>query len=480
MPATLNLNEDAVHRLAPDTDSVQAARGLVRKSSFSDLGISPDGTWLLAECKGSGKEPYQVSIDLADESNPTFRCNCPSRKFPCKHGLGLLLQYVETADRFKEKEPPADLVGKREKKVARDAKKSEAGPAAPRKVNQAAQVKKAGAQRDGLDLLEKLVVDLVSAGQWHEESRLDKLERQAKQLADSYLPGAMHVLRQLIVVGREECLSEEERMATASDLIGRLWATVQKGRNYLDGKIAGDENQAEADAVIEDVLGKSWQLVELREKGYFKDNLSLMELAFERSDDEARQQRIEISHLLELEDGAVYQAITYRPFKGMNQIAEQPSYSLPLQVAEAAVYPGFLNRRVRWEKGAEQSEELKPAHLKKAYEASKPDFKAALDAFRGQLKHPLAPREAVVLLRCERLGKIGDKVVLEDKASVRIEAADGRKDYSNVANLVRAGGMLGGDRPALLARLFVRPVANTIVAMPLAMLTPKHHLRLGL
>ena len=69
--------------------------------------------------------------------------------------------------------------------------------------------------------------------------------------------------------------------------------------------------------------------------------------------DEARQQRVEISHLLELTDGSVYQAITYRPFKGMKQIAEQPSYLQPLQIAEAAVYPGFLNRRVRWEKGVD-------------------------------------------------------------------------------------------------------------------------------
>ena len=65
-------------------------------------------------------------------------------------------------------------------------------------------------------------------------------------------------------------------------------------------------------------------------------------------------------------------------------------------------------------------------------------------------------------------------------AGQAIEAADQRKDYSNVANLVRAAGMQGKDRPAVLARLFVLPVPNTIVAYPLAALTPKHHLRLGL
>jgi hypothetical protein len=371
-------------------------------------------------------------------------------------------------------------LAKREKKAVRDQKKAEDGEAAPRKINKAALAKKASAQRDGLDLLEKLVLDLVSGGQWFEETRVEKLQRQAKQLGDAYLPGAMYVLNRLALVGRDAGLSDEERLAQGADLIGQLWATVQKGRNYLDAKLSNDESQAEADAVIEEVLGKVWTLDELREKGYFRTNLSLLELAYERVDDEARQQRVETSHLIDLKDGKIYQAIAYRPFKGMKQIPEQPRFMQPLAVSEAAVYPGFLNRRVRWEKGAEKSEELKPAHLKKAYAAAREELKPVLDEYRQQLKHPLAPREAVVLIRCERIGKVGDKVVMEDKSGARIEAADQRKDYSNVANLVRAAGMLGKDRPAVLARLFVLPVPNTIVAYPLAALTPKHHLRLGL
>ena len=97
------------------------------------------------------------------------------------------------------------------------------------------------------------------------------------------------------------------------------------------------------------------------------------------------------------------------------------------------------------------------------------------------MKHPLAPREGVFLLQCEQVGRIGDRaVVLEDASGIRIETADRRKDYSNVGNLVRAMGMLGRDNPAILVRLFVQPIPNAIVALPLAALTAKHHLRLGL
>jgi hypothetical protein len=479
MATTLTLTEEAVHRLAPDTDAVQAARGLVRKRSFSNPGVSADATWLLAKCQGSGAQPYQVSIDLAEPNSPTFRCSCPSRKLPCKHALGLLLLYTQAPEQFTEQEPSADLLAKREKQAARAEKKKEEGTAAPRNVNKAALAKKAAAQRDGLDLLEKLVIDLVDAGQWFEATRLEKLERQAKQLNDAYLPGAMHLVRRLMLLGRDDGMSEDERMARSSDLIGRRWATVQKGRNYLDNKLAGDESQAEADAVIEEVLGKSWQLTELRDKGYCKSNLELFELAFEATDDPARQQRIEVSRLVELNDGTIYQAITYRPFKGMQFIPEQPSYGQPLKIAEAAVYPGFLNRRVRWDKGAEQVEELKPLHLKRAHDAARPDFKTVLDSYRQQLKNPLAPPEAVVLVLCQRVGRVSGRVVLEDSSGARIEAVDDRKDYSNLANMVRAGGMLGREHPAVLVRLIVQPVSNSIAAVPLALLVPNCHLRLG-
>ena len=47
MPPTISLTEEAVQRAAPDAAALQSGHDLVRKKSFSDLGVSPDGTWLL-------------------------------------------------------------------------------------------------------------------------------------------------------------------------------------------------------------------------------------------------------------------------------------------------------------------------------------------------------------------------------------------------------------------------------------------------
>jgi len=83
--------------LAPDASSLAAARKLARPGPWSDTGSTETLLW--GKCQGSGKTPYQVSIDL---TGPAFRCTCPSRKLPCKHGLALLLLWVEGSGSVEE------------------------------------------------------------------------------------------------------------------------------------------------------------------------------------------------------------------------------------------------------------------------------------------------------------------------------------------------------------------------------------------
>ncbi|HEX3149308.1 MAG TPA: hypothetical protein VHR66_14640 [Gemmataceae bacterium] len=480
MPLNVPITEEMVRGLAPDDATWNKATELAGSERLLNPGVSADGTWLLADAKGAGKDPYHVSADFVDPNSPVLRSNSPSRQTPDKYTLALLLKYVRTPDTFGTREPSDDLVAKREKKVAADERKK-FGPSAPKREKKSAADKQIAAQRDGLEVLDRLLVDLVAAGHWFEEGRVEKLERQAKSLGDAHLPLATYTLRKLLLLAKQKGIGEEERTFLGADLIGQLYHVVQHGKAYIEGKLPEGETQNEADALIEDVLGRPWQLSDLKDKGYWKDNLSLLELAYERTDDDSRQQRVETSDLIDLNTGDILQAIAHRPYKGLNPIPEQPSYTTPLTIAEAAIYPGFLNRRVRWDKTAETIGRPSPELLEAAYNLAVPDIGAVIEAFKEQLKHPLAPRETVVLLQVEQVGRIGDRhVVLEDAAGNRIEAADKRKDYSNSANLARAMGMIGRDKPAVLVRLFVQPMTNAIVAQPLAALTAKHHLRLGL
>jgi SWIM zinc finger len=81
---------ESVLALAPDASSQRAAAGLARPAPWSGTGAAGELVWGL--CAGSGQHPYQA---IADLTGPAYKCSCPSRKFPCKHVLALLLVWAQ-------------------------------------------------------------------------------------------------------------------------------------------------------------------------------------------------------------------------------------------------------------------------------------------------------------------------------------------------------------------------------------------------
>ena len=77
--------------LAADAPSQRAAQSLASDRSWPLTGAAePDALW--GECMGSATAPYRAVVDL---SGPAYQCSCPSRKFPCKHVLALLLLWAD-------------------------------------------------------------------------------------------------------------------------------------------------------------------------------------------------------------------------------------------------------------------------------------------------------------------------------------------------------------------------------------------------
>lgn len=173
---------DRVHALAPDTASQRAGAKLASPAPWSGCGAQRATGLLWGDCKGSGAKPYQVTVELsADQGAPGYACSCPSRKFPCKHALGLMLLW--SAGGVPEAEEPPQRVqdwldarrGRAERSEARkaaaaqraDGQGDDADSAVARKAAEAAE--RRAAQRiqridAGLDDLELWLCDQVRSG----------------------------------------------------------------------------------------------------------------------------------------------------------------------------------------------------------------------------------------------------------------------------------------------------------------------------
>ena len=162
------VTREQIEAMAPNQAAVSNAGKISQKGGFVKLAHSKDDTFYMGECKGSGAKNYLTSVDFIDPEAPVCRCSCPSRQFPCKHGLALMFEILEKKE-FEECEIPEDILKKREKKKSSEqsgAKEEGAKkPAAkPSKAAKSAKLKKMKKQLEGLELLDQMITELLKAG----------------------------------------------------------------------------------------------------------------------------------------------------------------------------------------------------------------------------------------------------------------------------------------------------------------------------
>jgi hypothetical protein len=190
----VNLTEDQILTLAPDEASKKAGKDLANLSKWASKGANEQALW--GECQGSGSKPYQTTIDL---TNLAFKCSCPSRKFPCKHGIALGLLFVRQSSLFTKTEAPAwvtEWISKRAQKEEKKAEKKD------KPVDEAAQANRQQAREqkvaDGLEELLTWIKDLVRNGIINVPDKgYVHWDGMAKRMVDAQSPGLAGMIRGL-------------------------------------------------------------------------------------------------------------------------------------------------------------------------------------------------------------------------------------------------------------------------------------------
>jgi len=196
----LPFSTEQILALAPDPASAKAGSALAAPGKWQTCGTDAHAIW--GECQGSGKDPYRAQVDL---SEPAFKCTCPSRKFPCKHGLGLLLLHAAKPAQFTAGAPPqwvSDWLANRQK---RSEKKESQADAAPPSAEELAARASAQAKREekresrvnaGMEELQKWLEDLAREGYASLRARgLKPWDDLAARLVDAQAPGVAGRLR---------------------------------------------------------------------------------------------------------------------------------------------------------------------------------------------------------------------------------------------------------------------------------------------
>jgi hypothetical protein len=256
---------DEVLRLAPDSGSAKSGQDLAQLRKWGLLEGDEAALW--GECQGSGAKPYRVQIDLAE---PAFKCSCPSRKFPCKHGLGLLLLFATTAEAFVAAQRPAWVQEWLASREARATKAAEKQSSEPKLRDTAAQTKRREKRIDraraGLADLSAWMHDLVRSGIGSAPTKgFEFFDGQARRLVDAQATGAARLVRQLGSTASSganwqqpflEQLSLLHLLSQAVERFDEVSDTVRADVEAVLGITTAAEALAELPAVAD-----SWQVI---------------------------------------------------------------------------------------------------------------------------------------------------------------------------------------------------------------------------
>ncbi len=472
------LTEQMIQLQAPNPAAVENGRKLWKKGSFSGHCRTEDGSLYWAQCAGSGKTPYQVSIDWSVPDAPVCRCSCPSRQFPCKHALGLMFEQL-SGQKFETADIPQDIAGKRAKQAARTAKKEVAETSKPKKPNAAAQKKKLARQLEGLDMAEKMVNDLVFAGVGTlSGSSAQTYDKLARDLGSCYLTGLQTAFTRIALTVRQvqkDPAQTERAYAEALRILVSLRSTIKKSRVFLQKKLEEGGFSPE-DSTLFEALGGVWKLEDLRAIGSFRENVRLVQLSFDAHFDEAKKEYVERGWWLDPDGGTLFQTRNLRPLKALKYVKGDDSRFGLLEIPALYTYPGEGDRRVRWETAS--SRPLTAEEQAALPALAEPQLAAAVKRTKGVIKNALAPKFLAALVSIGRLGRIGDSFILEDPSSGRIVLRDRPGDQtSSTARLA----MLPREIPAgsaLFGLLFYDEGDRSLCLHPQSVVTRSEILRL--
>jgi SWIM zinc finger len=277
MPQVTPWTAEQVAALTPDAASLASARKLARTGGWLECGVGGERPSVWGLCQGSGKTPYQTCVDLTE---PAYKCSCPSRKFPCKHALALLLRWAEGGVSAAEVEPR--WVAEWQAGRATRAAKRQERVAAPRTETQERAAKRRAESR----------TDRVTAGaaelhQWltdqirHGIAGMDRagyapFERIATRMVDAQAPGLAGMVRRLAGV---PLAGEgwEGRMLAELSLLHMLTGAASRLEALPAELAATVRSRLGQTAAVEQVLATtpvrdSWQVIGVRD--FIEERLS--------------------------------------------------------------------------------------------------------------------------------------------------------------------------------------------------------------
>lgn len=476
----MQITEQWILSHAPGPAVAESGRALSEAGSFSALSRTEDAKTYWAECAGSAKNPYYVSVDWSlSDKEPAYSCSCPSRHFPCKHALGLMYELMAGKPFAVGHMPP--YVMKARAKQAEEKAKAEARLQKARKYDAAVKEKKLLRQLEGLAKAEKMSDELLANGLASVSCLpAQSLERLARELGGRDLAGPRDAFERIALAEkrlRQDSAHAHRYYAEILRILVSLHAMIGRSRQFLEEQLSSGSYAME-DPLLYEALGGVWNPDELLEIGSYRKNARLVQLSFDVSRDEAKRACIERGFWLELTRGDVVHTRASRSVNAFKYGAGSDSCFELLEVPVLYERPGAPCPRVWWDSAVSMPLTAEEHASLRRFAAAR--VAEAVKAAAVRLEEPLLPEYVPALLRIGSIGLAGGVPVLDDGEGGRIALRDRPGDGAERASVRRLTALPEAPREgdALFGLIFYDEADRRFCLHPYSLVTENRIIRL--
>ena len=463
---------------APSPAVAELGRAISDAGRYSARGRTAGTKAIWAECSGSARNPYSVSVDWSlSEDEPVYSCSCPSRHFPCKHVMGLMYELSEGKP-FDISIPPPYVLRARVRQ-AEEHTRAEERLEKLRSSGGSLRRKRLERQREGLAKAERASSELLRSGlASFAEQSTQSLDRLTAELGGCELTGprdAIGSIARLLRTMRRDasqavyCRGEILRILAALDVM------IRRSRDFLDEQLASGSYAMEKPILFE-ALGGVWNPDELRELGLYRKNARLVQLSYDMVYEPSKRAQVGRGFWLEWTRGDIVQTMDGRGAKtpaGCGDscfgLVEVPTlYEAPVSPCPS----------VWWERGLVQPMTADERAALRGFAA--PGLQDALARAKTILKEPLLPDFCPALVRIGALGTVDGTPVLSDGSGARIELADRHGEDAEHAAVRRLAALpvKAEEGDALFGLLFYDDARRRFCMQPCSLVTAEDVFRL--
>jgi hypothetical protein len=332
----------------------------------------------------------------------------------------------------------------------------------------------AAAQHEGIKEVITYVEEIFHIGIIPaDDDFLDELSAEVEDLTDYYLPAILYEFRYLLMYFYY--MYSIDRHPEIIAQINHMMTVLTRGEKYLKSRMEGME--PDTTSLIEEYLGNIWRTRDLMKYNMYKEDAEIIQLSFDRFEEQKKPAPIERGYWFDFKTHEIHCTCRIRPIKGTQHVKSDDTEFDVLLPETLLIYPGKVNRRVRWTKAERRA--VTPKDLAVILESAEADYADAVSRIKETFRDPLDNQTPVLLIKLHKAFVQDDHLVLEDEQGGLLTIMDDLADDKNpTAELLRAILPAQPTGYALLVKVNNDIRFKLFSVKPLSIITPDKIIRL--